>query len=80
MTVSRIWNLWVQDVNTEYRAKSQRTFIISSREDRNVIRMTSLVRAATARTPHAPVKNWVRLQDNKCLYDQFGDVRSSIAS
>ncbi|GFU10511.1 hypothetical protein TNCV_4076601 [Trichonephila clavipes] len=51
MTVSRIWNLWVQDVNTEHRDKSQRTFITSSREDRNVIRMKLLVRAAGTNTP-----------------------------
>ncbi|GFU27180.1 HTH_Tnp_Tc3_2 domain-containing protein [Trichonephila clavipes] len=32
MTVSRIWNRWVQDINTERRAGSQRPPIISSRK------------------------------------------------
>ncbi|GFX68748.1 hypothetical protein TNCV_4069921 [Trichonephila clavipes] len=38
MTVSRIWNLWVQDRNTESRTGSQRPPITSSREDRHVTR------------------------------------------
>ncbi|GFT50419.1 hypothetical protein TNCV_1004211 [Trichonephila clavipes] len=36
MTVSRIWNRWVQDGNTERRDGSQRTPITSSRENRHL--------------------------------------------
>ncbi|GFU71579.1 HTH_Tnp_Tc3_2 domain-containing protein [Trichonephila clavipes] len=39
MIVSRIWNSWVQDSNTECRAGSLQPPITSSREDRHVIRM-----------------------------------------
>ncbi|PRD26599.1 UNVERIFIED_CONTAM: Potassium voltage-gated channel subfamily KQT member 1 [Trichonephila clavipes] len=35
MTVSRIWNLWVQDGNMERRAGSRRPPITSNREDRH---------------------------------------------
>ncbi|GFV76118.1 HTH_Tnp_Tc3_2 domain-containing protein [Trichonephila clavipes] len=40
MTVSRIWNRWVQDGNTKSRAASQRPPITNSREDRHVTHMT----------------------------------------
>ncbi|XP_054710298.1 uncharacterized protein LOC129219995 [Uloborus diversus] len=49
MTVSRIWNRWVQDGNTERRAGSQRPPITSSREDRHIIRMALMDRATTSR-------------------------------
>ncbi|GFV28492.1 hypothetical protein TNCV_3984431 [Trichonephila clavipes] len=35
MTVSRMWNRWVQDGNMERRAGSQRPPITSSREDKH---------------------------------------------
>ncbi|GFX59112.1 HTH_Tnp_Tc3_2 domain-containing protein [Trichonephila clavipes] len=47
MTVSRIWNRWVQDGNKERRAGSQRPPITNSREDRHVTRMTLMVLTAT---------------------------------
>ncbi|GFV40754.1 histone-lysine N-methyltransferase SETMAR [Trichonephila clavipes] len=45
-TVSRIWNQWVQDNNTERRDGSQRPFVTSSGEDRHVIHMVLMNRAA----------------------------------
>ncbi|GFT92927.1 HTH_Tnp_Tc3_2 domain-containing protein [Trichonephila clavipes] len=50
MTVRRIWNQWGQDGNTECRAGSQRTPIISTREDRHVTCTALMDRAATPRT------------------------------
>ncbi|GFW62702.1 HTH_Tnp_Tc3_2 domain-containing protein [Trichonephila clavipes] len=49
MTVSRIWNRWVQYGNTECSAGSQRSPITNSREDRHVTRMALIDRAATSR-------------------------------
>ncbi|GFS94795.1 hypothetical protein TNCV_4456711 [Trichonephila clavipes] len=46
MTVSRTWNRWVQDDNTEGHAGSQRPPIPSSREDRHVTRMALMDSAA----------------------------------
>ncbi|GFW03773.1 HTH_Tnp_Tc3_2 domain-containing protein [Trichonephila clavipes] len=46
---SRMWNQWVQDVNTESHAEYQRPFTTSTREDRHVIRMTIKDRAAPSR-------------------------------
>ncbi|GFY00644.1 HTH_Tnp_Tc3_2 domain-containing protein [Trichonephila clavipes] len=51
MTVSRIYNRWVPDSNTERRAGSQRPPITSSQEDRHVTRMTLMHRAAKSRAP-----------------------------
>ncbi|GFW83998.1 HTH_Tnp_Tc3_2 domain-containing protein [Trichonephila clavipes] len=51
MTVSSIWNRWVQDGNTERCAGSQRPPITSSREDRYVISMALMDRAAASRAP-----------------------------
>ncbi|GFY05977.1 HTH_Tnp_Tc3_2 domain-containing protein [Trichonephila clavipes] len=48
MTVSRIWNRWVQDGNTERRAGSQRPSITNSRKERYVTRMALMDRAATS--------------------------------
>ncbi|GFW47457.1 uncharacterized protein TNCV_4537471 [Trichonephila clavipes] len=42
-TVSRIWNRWVQDGNTECCSGSQRPFITNSREDRHVTLMALMV-------------------------------------
>ncbi|GFY14876.1 HTH_Tnp_Tc3_2 domain-containing protein [Trichonephila clavipes] len=47
MTISKIWNRWVQDGNTERRARSQRPSITSSGEDRHVTHMALMERAAT---------------------------------
>ncbi|GFX26794.1 probable RNA-directed DNA polymerase from transposon X-element [Trichonephila clavipes] len=59
MTVNRIWNRWVQGGNTECRTGSQRPTITSSREDRHGLNGScSHIRPG--------VKNWGRLQDNKC--------------
>ncbi|GFX16317.1 uncharacterized protein TNCV_4705681 [Trichonephila clavipes] len=49
MTVSRIYNRWAQDGNTERRTASQRPPITSSREDRHVTCMALMDRAATSR-------------------------------
>ncbi|GFX54181.1 HTH_Tnp_Tc3_2 domain-containing protein [Trichonephila clavipes] len=48
MTVSRIWNRWVQDGNTERRPGSQPPPITSSRDDRHVTCMTLIDHAATS--------------------------------
>ncbi|GFW73987.1 HTH_Tnp_Tc3_2 domain-containing protein [Trichonephila clavipes] len=48
MSVSRIWNRWFQDSNTERLAGSQRLPITSSRRDRHVTRMALMDRAATS--------------------------------
>ncbi|GFS59979.1 HTH_Tnp_Tc3_2 domain-containing protein [Trichonephila clavipes] len=50
MTVSRIWNRWVQDGNTKRHARSQRPPITSSGEDRHVTHMAEINRAVTSRT------------------------------
>ncbi|GFV96629.1 HTH_Tnp_Tc3_2 domain-containing protein [Trichonephila clavipes] len=50
MTVSRIWNRWIQDGNTKHHAGFQRPPISSSREDRHVTRTALMDRAATSRT------------------------------
>ncbi|GFU64869.1 transposable element Tc1 transposase [Trichonephila clavipes] len=49
LTVSRIWNQWVQDDNTERRVGSQRPSITGSREDRHVTRMALSDRVALSR-------------------------------
>ncbi|GFT60335.1 hypothetical protein TNCV_4971221 [Trichonephila clavipes] len=49
MTVSSIWNRWVQGGNTECHAGAQRPLITSSREDRRVTRMNLMDCAATSR-------------------------------
>ncbi|GFX19747.1 HTH_Tnp_Tc3_2 domain-containing protein [Trichonephila clavipes] len=49
MTVSRIWNGWVQDGNTEHRAGSQRPPITSSREDRHATLMALMDHEAMSR-------------------------------
>ncbi|GFW52671.1 HTH_Tnp_Tc3_2 domain-containing protein [Trichonephila clavipes] len=45
-TVSRIWNRWVQDGNTERRAGSQQPPITSSREEKHDTRMVLIDHAA----------------------------------
>ncbi|GFV20441.1 transposable element Tcb2 transposase [Trichonephila clavipes] len=67
MTVSRIWNRWFQDGNTERRAGSQRPPITSIREDRHFTLMVLMNRAVTSRA----LKNWESLQDNKCLHEHL---------
>ncbi|GFT03792.1 HTH_Tnp_Tc3_2 domain-containing protein [Trichonephila clavipes] len=62
MTVSRIWNRWVQDGNTERRAGSQRPPITSSREDRHVTRMVLMDRAATSRALSQELVSFARQQ------------------
>ncbi|GFW64566.1 uncharacterized protein TNCV_3513881 [Trichonephila clavipes] len=66
MTVSRIWNRWVQDCNVGCRAASQRPPITNSRENRHVIFVALMDHAVTSR---ARVKNWDSLLDNKCLHE-----------
>ncbi|GFT99955.1 HTH_Tnp_Tc3_2 domain-containing protein [Trichonephila clavipes] len=46
MTVSRVWNRWVQDSNTERRGRPQRILLTSCREDIHVTRMVLMERAA----------------------------------
>ncbi|GFW85779.1 hypothetical protein TNCV_854281 [Trichonephila clavipes] len=43
MTVIRVWNLWFQDDNMEYRAVSQQPPISSNREDRHAIRISLIL-------------------------------------
>ncbi|GFX40211.1 transposable element Tc3 transposase [Trichonephila clavipes] len=62
MTVSRIWNRWFQDGNTEYRAGSQRPPIASSREDRHVTRMALMDREATSRALSQELGSFARQQ------------------
>ncbi|GFW85380.1 HTH_Tnp_Tc3_2 domain-containing protein [Trichonephila clavipes] len=49
LTVSRIWNRWVQDGNTKLRAGSQRSPIASSQKDKHVTLMALMDRAVTSR-------------------------------
>ncbi|GFY14289.1 uncharacterized protein TNCV_3614771 [Trichonephila clavipes] len=49
MTISRIWNRWVQDGNTERHAGSQWAFITSSQEDSRVTLKALMDHAATSR-------------------------------
>ncbi|GFV13382.1 HTH_Tnp_Tc3_2 domain-containing protein [Trichonephila clavipes] len=49
LTVSRIWNRWVQDGNTKLRAGSQRSPIASSQKDEHVTLMALMDRAVTSR-------------------------------
>ena len=62
MTVSRIWNRWVQEGNTERRAGSQRPRITSSRDDRHLIRMAVTDRAATSRSLSQQMGTFARQQ------------------
>ncbi|GFW92533.1 HTH_Tnp_Tc3_2 domain-containing protein [Trichonephila clavipes] len=62
MAVSRIWNRWVQDGNTERHAGSQRPPINSSREDRHVTRMALMDRAATSRALSQELGSFARQQ------------------
>ncbi|GFX54801.1 hypothetical protein TNCV_2556871 [Trichonephila clavipes] len=50
------------DGNTEHRAGSQRPPITSSREDRNVTRMTLMDRAATSRSLNQKLVSFTRQQ------------------
>ncbi|GFX43218.1 HTH_Tnp_Tc3_2 domain-containing protein [Trichonephila clavipes] len=62
MTVSRIWNRWVQDGNTECRAGSQRPSITSNRKDRQGTLLALMDRAATSRAPSQELKSFSRQQ------------------
>ncbi|GFX74762.1 uncharacterized protein TNCV_3121911 [Trichonephila clavipes] len=62
ITVSRIWNRWVQDGNTERCAGSQRSYITSSQEARHVTRMTLMDRAATSRALSLEWETFTRQQ------------------
>ncbi|GFV56292.1 HTH_Tnp_Tc3_2 domain-containing protein [Trichonephila clavipes] len=62
MTVSRIWNRWVLDGNTERRAGSQRPSITNSREDKHVTHMALLHRAATSRALSQELGSFARQQ------------------
>lgn len=62
MTVSRIWNRWVQDNHTERHAGSQRPPITNSREDRHLIRMVTRDRTATSRTLSREMESFARQQ------------------
>ncbi|GFV41738.1 HTH_Tnp_Tc3_2 domain-containing protein [Trichonephila clavipes] len=71
MVVSRTWNRWVQNGNTERRTGSQRPFIPSSREERHVTRTPLMDRTPSSR---ALSQELGRLQDSKCLHEHFDDV------
>ncbi|GFW65045.1 transposable element Tc1 transposase [Trichonephila clavipes] len=77
MTVSRIWNRWVQDGNTGTPCWISMALITSSREDRHVIRMVFMDRLTTSLSMS---QERGRLLDNKCLHEQFDDVCSSMDS
>ncbi|GFX82674.1 HTH_Tnp_Tc3_2 domain-containing protein [Trichonephila clavipes] len=62
MTVSRIWNRWVLDGNTERRAGSQRPPITSSREVRHVTRIFLMDHGATSQTLSEELGSFVRQQ------------------
>ncbi|GFV35649.1 HTH_Tnp_Tc3_2 domain-containing protein [Trichonephila clavipes] len=61
-TVSRIWNQWVQDSNTDHRAGSQLPPITSNREDKHVTRMVLMDRAATSSIPSQELASFARQQ------------------
>ncbi|GFY24424.1 HTH_Tnp_Tc3_2 domain-containing protein [Trichonephila clavipes] len=71
MTVSRIWNRWVQDGNTECRAGSQRPPITSSREDRHVTCMALMYRAATSRTLSQELGSFARQVSARTVRRRF---------
>ncbi|GFW73830.1 HTH_Tnp_Tc3_2 domain-containing protein [Trichonephila clavipes] len=77
MTVSRIWNRWVQDDNTESRAVSQRSSITSSREDRHVTHIALMDRAATSQALSQEFRSFSR---QKVLHELFDDVYSCMNS
>ncbi|GFX77988.1 HTH_Tnp_Tc3_2 domain-containing protein [Trichonephila clavipes] len=60
ISVSRIWNRWVQDGNTERRAGSQRPPINSSQEHRHVTRRALMDRAATSRVMSQELRSLAR--------------------
>ncbi|GFY07377.1 HTH_Tnp_Tc3_2 domain-containing protein [Trichonephila clavipes] len=62
VTVSRIWNRWVQDSNTECHAGSQRPPFTTSGEDWHVTRMALLERAATSRALSEELWTFARKQ------------------
>ncbi|GFV28665.1 uncharacterized protein TNCV_3986151 [Trichonephila clavipes] len=74
MAVSRIWNRWVQDGNTERHAGSQRFHITSSREDRHVIRKALMDRAATPRALSQELGSFARQQVSSQTH-QDGRIR-----
>ncbi|GFT17693.1 hypothetical protein TNCV_2587951 [Trichonephila clavipes] len=75
MTVSGIWNRWVQDGHTKRHAVSQRPPIASSREDRNITRMALIDREATSRG-----LSKIGVVCTTCLHEQFDGVCSSMCS
>ncbi|GFT56236.1 integrase catalytic domain-containing protein [Trichonephila clavipes] len=62
MTVSRIWNRWVQDSNTERRCRSQRPPLTGSREDIHVTRMALMKRTAKSRALRQELGSFARQQ------------------
>ncbi|GFU50322.1 HTH_Tnp_Tc3_2 domain-containing protein [Trichonephila clavipes] len=62
VTVSRIWNQWVQDGNKERHDGSQRPSFTSSREDRHVTRIALMDRAAPSRAPSQELGSFARQQ------------------
>ncbi|GFX18412.1 uncharacterized protein TNCV_4307131 [Trichonephila clavipes] len=62
MTVSRIWNRWFQDGNTERPSGSQRFPITSRRKDRHIIRMTLMDRTDTSRVLSRELGSFARQQ------------------
>ncbi|GFV89246.1 HTH_Tnp_Tc3_2 domain-containing protein [Trichonephila clavipes] len=62
MIVSRLWNRWVQDGNTERRPVSQLPPITSSRGERHVTHMTLIDYAATSRALREELGSFARQQ------------------
>ncbi|GFY09561.1 HTH_Tnp_Tc3_2 domain-containing protein [Trichonephila clavipes] len=62
MTVSRVWNRWIQDGNTERRAGSQLPPITRSREDKHATRLPLMDRAATSRALSQELGSFARQQ------------------
>ncbi|GFV16276.1 hypothetical protein TNCV_1670811 [Trichonephila clavipes] len=77
MTVSSMWNRCVQGGNMKRRAGSQWPFITSSRETGMLIAWPKWI----LQPCHEPEsRNGHRMQDNKCLHEQFDDVCCSMNS
>ncbi|GFY06131.1 hypothetical protein TNCV_3108101 [Trichonephila clavipes] len=58
ITVSRIWNGWLQNSNMECRAISQLSPTTSRREDRHVTRMVIMDREATSQALSHELKSF----------------------
>ncbi|GFU11812.1 HTH_Tnp_Tc3_2 domain-containing protein [Trichonephila clavipes] len=60
MTVSRVWNQWVQDDNTEHHTGSQQSTFIRIQEKRHITRMNLIVRESTLRALSQELRSFSR--------------------